>query len=70
MEQPKLTATQAFFHLLQLDPHENEQEDEHAARMIMREQFIRQCEESGISVSEYHRRLTEFGDHTVASDDQ
>lgn len=66
METPKLTASQAFFHLLQLDPHENESEDEHTARMIMREEFIKQCEEAGISVSEYHRRLTQWGDHTVA----
>ena len=67
MEQPKLTAMEAFYHLCQLDPHEGESEEDHAARMIMREQFIGQCEESGISVSEYHRRLTEFGDHTVAT---
>ena len=66
METPKLTASQAFFHLLQLDPHENESEDEHTARMIMREEFIKQCEQAGISVSEYHRRLTQWGDHTVA----
>lgn len=66
METPKLSAMEAFFHLLQLDPHENESEDEHTARMIMRDEFIKQCEEAGISVSEYHRRLTEWGDHTVA----
>lgn len=66
----KLTASQAFFHLMQLDPHEGESEEDHAARMIMRDEFIRQCEEVGINASEYHRRLTQFGDHTVAKQDE
>lgn len=70
METPKLSAMEAFMHLMQLDPHENETEEDHQARMIMRSEFIKQCEESGITASEYHRRLTQFGDHTVAKPDE
>ena len=70
METPKLTAMEAFNHLFQLDPHEGESEDDHQARMIMRDEFIKQCEAAGITPSEYHGMLMRQGDHTVAKPDE